>query len=317
MSGDKNEVPQGVWKALFEFAQNLGAQDVVNQTPSSYHQMSEENKKWLEEALSSYIKDSDPIRLMKKHLELLLSLDLQSPNQDEIDQGVDALEHLNDLCSNLDNASDFHKIGGFRILIPLLSSTSPTFRSNGAELIGGLTQNHIYCQQKLHEAKILKVLLELLDSDPDARVKVKSLYAISCLIRSNDILEEEFINSDGLVYLLKSLSSDDERLQVKTCFLLAHLLPKNDRFKKIACDMGMVDQLVSLLGRLNDQGRERAMAALLTLVEDFPPAIEECKRADLSLKDILNQRIDEISKDPSNEEELESCKRLQKICFGL
>lgn len=36
------QVPQGVWKALFEFAQNVGANDAVNQTPSSFNQMSEE-----------------------------------------------------------------------------------------------------------------------------------------------------------------------------------------------------------------------------------------------------------------------------------
>lgn len=42
MSNNDNQVPQGFWKALFEFAQNVGAQDPVNQTPSNFQQMSEE-----------------------------------------------------------------------------------------------------------------------------------------------------------------------------------------------------------------------------------------------------------------------------------
>jgi len=279
--------------------------------------MSAENKKWLEEALASYVKDSDPIRLMKKNIEALLELDMQNPNEEEVEIGGHAFEQLNDLCFNLDNAKDFHKIGGFRIFIPLLSSNSATFRANGSELIGNLAQNHSYCQQKLQEAKILNVLLELLDSDPQTKVKVKALFAVSCLIRSTDKnLETEFIKSDGLSHLLRSLSSDDERLQIKTCFVLTHLLPSHEQYKKIACDMGMVDQMVSLLGRMGDQGREHLMAALLALVENYPPAIERCQRADLSLKDVLSQRIDEISKNPENEEELESCKRLLEVCFG-
>lgn len=56
------------------------------------------------------MKDSDPIRQMKKHIETLLALDLQSPNQEEIDVGVDAFEHLNDLCFNLDNATGWKTI---------------------------------------------------------------------------------------------------------------------------------------------------------------------------------------------------------------
>lgn len=41
---DDYQIPQGIWKAIFEFAQNLGANDAVNQgnVTSTYQQMSEE-----------------------------------------------------------------------------------------------------------------------------------------------------------------------------------------------------------------------------------------------------------------------------------
>lgn len=125
---DDYQIPQGIWKAIFEFAQNLGANDAVNQgnVTSTYQQMSEEvlwsfrsnfvvkflfwrwfiqNRKWLEEALSSYAKDSDPVRLMKTNIELLMSFDLHGPNEEEVEKGVAALQVLNDLCTNLDVAT--------------------------------------------------------------------------------------------------------------------------------------------------------------------------------------------------------------------
>lgn len=41
-----------------------------------------------------------------------------------------------------------------------------------------------------------------------------------------------------------------------------------------ACDVGMIDQFVSLFGQIGDQGREHLTAAMVALVDGNPEAIE-------------------------------------------
>ena len=76
--------------------------------------------------------------------------------------------------------TDFHKIGGYRVLDGVLRSNYGDIRWRAAELIAALVQNNPYCQQKALEVNILPLLVEMVDSDVDMLVRVKALYAISC-----------------------------------------------------------------------------------------------------------------------------------------
>ena len=77
--------------------------------------------------------------------------------------------------------SDFHKIGGFALLPGLLGQPHAALRAGGAELIATLAQNNEYCQNALHEDKVLPLLLQRVDDEEENElVRTKALYAVSC-----------------------------------------------------------------------------------------------------------------------------------------
>jgi hsp70-interacting protein len=208
----------GIWAALLDFATHVGSTDMVNQTPSSFHEMSLQDREFLTSAMAGYMKESDPVRQLKDNLDILMNLEFKTPNDEQKAQGIASLDHIIELCISLDLATDFHKLGGFRILVPLLASGAQEFRAQGGQLIGELAQNHPYCQKALHKANVLGVLLQLVDSDPDPTVKTKALFAVSCLIRNNEELERDFVKMDGFSFLLRATMSDCERLSTKASF---------------------------------------------------------------------------------------------------
>ncbi|VDO95779.1 unnamed protein product [Soboliphyme baturini] len=214
------------WRALVNFASRAGAEDTVNATPSTISRLSEEDIKWLQGAMSEFMKDNDPIRIMKQQLEKIvqaLSAELTDKAGSEV---LTALQTLIDLCYETDIASDFLKIGGIRILPPLLASSQLDVQANAAELVGVLCQNHPYCQKVLLDRDILPLLLELLLRWPS--VAVKALFAVSCIVRGFNEGEKQFIELNGFYYLVKILASNNERLLTKSSFLLSWLLQKNE-----------------------------------------------------------------------------------------
>jgi len=309
----------GIWTALLDFATRVGSTDLVNQTPSTFHQMSEQDREFLSNAMSSYMRESDPVRQLKENLDVLTKLEYANPSEQDKSQAIAALESIIDLCYSLDLATDFHTLGGFRILVPLLASPVSEFREHAAGLIGELAQNHPYCQNALRSVNVLAVLLPIMDSDPENKVKTKALFAVSCLIRNNAELEQEFVNLDGFNYLLRATESDYSRLSVKACFLLSALLGKEQNKGK-AIEAGLVDQLASMLGdqTQSDQAYEHTESALLALVQDCPKAAQLCRNPALNLKKILEDRLKTIgsSGDSEDQEEHSYIKELLKLCWS-
>jgi hsp70-interacting protein len=113
----------------------------------------------------------------------------------------EALEMITDFADSMDTANgmryifywlnktltlvllvspDFHKIGGFFILIPCLNSPHDGVRWRCCQLIGTLTQNNPYCQQHVLNEDLLPILLKMLENDDCEESRIKALYAISC-----------------------------------------------------------------------------------------------------------------------------------------
>lgn len=68
------------------------------------------------------------------------------------------------------------------------------------------------------------------------------------------------------------------------------LFPKLDTL----CNMGFVEQFVALLQRDHDSTHEHLLAALLALTQGHPPSIEECRRSEFLLRELLDNRIELI-----------------------
>jgi hsp70-interacting protein len=142
---------------------------------------------------------------------------------------VEALQTLRDWCEDINFAVDFHKIGGYDLIPALLNATdSAEIRALACDLIGTCAQNNPYCQETLLAARILPLVLQKLDKDTNDDVKVKALYAVSCLAREYEPGQLKLAEGNGLDIIIKSFGSPIEKLQIKCCFLCSSICTNSE-----------------------------------------------------------------------------------------
>ncbi|XP_040181660.1 hsp70-binding protein 1 [Rana temporaria] len=283
-------------------------------TSDQMEQMSGERRQWLQEAMhSAFAGQVDEVQHMK---ECLKELNTDTSDEEGYDRKENALEFLADLCENLDNASDFCKLGGMELLLNrYLSCPEAELRWRAADLVGTCSQNVPFVQECALCLGAMSKLLQLLDLDSSEQVRIKALFAISCLIREQEAGLAEFVKIDGFSVLMRAMQSDVEKLKIKSAFLLQNLLYSHPEHKGTLCSMGMIQQLVSLLRTEHSPFHEHVLSALCSMVSDFPLGIAECRAPELGFEELLKERCQLIQKQEDFKEELEFCERLLKICF--
>lgn len=275
--------------------------------------MPEETRQWLSEAIDS-LQGSDPVKLMLQDIQVILSTD---DDADAIEKKEEALENLQLHTEDVDLANDFHRIGGFHILPLLLSSRHAELRWRAAELIATLTQNNRYCQNAVLEVKLLPPLMKLLDNaSEDEQVRVKALYAVSCVTRESSEAQSEFVRHDGFSVLLRAMQSDVEKLQMKSAFLMSALCQQQPLFTNTLCDMGAVEQLVGLLSMEHRPFHEQLIVALYHLIAENEQARADCHRPEFALKSLLLDRKHSLEGKEEFQEELEYVGRVYNLCFA-
>lgn len=147
----------------------------------------------------------DLIEVISKSLTTLTGVKDLKPD-DDADEYEEALETISDIVDNIDLANgknsfmlvksfisitnliltnsflvpDFHKMGGFDVLVSCLKSSHTSLQWRTAELIAELNQNNPYCQSHSLSSGLLRILLEMVDNGASEAVRVKALYAVSC-----------------------------------------------------------------------------------------------------------------------------------------
>lgn len=292
--------------------------------PAPSEPMSEERKAWLRDALAEIGKGQmDEVEQMKKCLAILRQEGMtdregvEERDEEDEDERESAFEILSDLCENLDNARDLMILGGLDLcLSQYLCHAQSGLRWRAAELIASCAQNMPQVQIHLLSIGALPKLLQLIDSDPHPTVKVKALYAVSCLIREQEAGLQAFLCHDGFSVLMRGMQSDNEKLRIKSAFLLLNLLTSHPEQRETVVSMGMVQQLVSVLRTPHSTFHEHVLGALCCLVEDCPQGLKDCRNPALGLENFLKQRSKELQGKEESQEELEFCERLRTTCFS-
>ncbi|KAF7653028.1 hypothetical protein LDENG_00088570 [Lucifuga dentata] len=287
--------------------------------------MSEERKEWLREALSEVCKGQmDEVEQMKQCLAVLCKERVseqekegeEEMDEEEEDERESAFEALSELCENLDNARDLMVLGGLDLCVSqYLCHTQSGLRWRAAQLIASCAQNMPQVQIHLLSIGTLPKLLQLTDSDLNPTVRVKALYAVSCLVREQEAGLQAFLSHDGFSVLMRGMQSDNEKLRTKSAFLLLNLLTVYPSHKDTVVSMGMVQQLVSVLRTPRSPFHEHVLGALCCLVEDCPQGLGDCRNPSLCLEDLLTQRSRELQGKEESQEELDFCERLRAVCF--
>ncbi|TNM97265.1 hypothetical protein fugu_015421 [Takifugu bimaculatus] len=314
-NGQSRRYPQNL-QGLLQLAVDAGS---ATEEPAPAEPMSEERKAWLREALADVAKGQmDEVEQMKTCLAVL---NQEGKGEVELDEDDDeakesAFEMLSELCENLDNARDLMVLGGLELCVSrYLSHSQSGLRWRAAELIASCAQNMPQLQTHLLGIGTLPKLLQLTDSDPHPTVRVKALYALSCLVREQEAGLQAFLSHDGFSVLMRGMQSENEKLRTKSAFLLLNLLTSHPEHKDTVVSMGMVQQLVSVLRTPHSQFHEHVVGTLCCLVEDCPQGLRDCRDPALGLEELLKQRSVELRGKEENEEELEFCKHLRSMCF--
>ncbi|MEQ2252781.1 hypothetical protein ILYODFUR_025396 [Ilyodon furcidens] len=294
--------------------------------PDPPEPMSEERKTWLGEALSDICKGQmDEVEQMKQSLAVLQKDETNEKEQDgeedreenEEDERELAFEMLSELCENLDNARDLMTLGGLELCVSrYLNHVQSGLRWRAAQLLASCAQNMPQVQEHLLKVDVLPKLLQLTDSDTNPSVRVKALYAVSCLVREQEAGLQAFVSHDGFSVLMRAMQSENEKVRTKSAFLLLNLLTSNPEHKETVVSMGMVQQLVSVLRTPHSPFHEHVLGALCCLVEDFPQGLEDCRNPALGLEELLKQRTKQLQGKEESQEELDFCERLRGLCFN-
>lgn len=286
--------------------------------PTTNESMSQERIEFLRGALSEVCKGQlDEVEQMKQCVSVLLQDKGEGREDEEVeDEKEAALEMLCDLCDNLDNARDLMKLGGLEVCVSrCVCHTEAGVRWRAAELLACCAQNMPEVQLYLLQQGALQTLLHLTDHDTHPTVRVKALYAVSCLVREQEVGLRDFLSHDGFSVLMRGMQSDYEKLRTKSAFLLLNLLTSHPDHRDTVLSMGMVQQLVAVLRSPHSSEHEHVLGVLCCLVEDSERGVCDCRDPSLGLEELLNQRIRDLQGREESQEEVEFCERLRAACF--
>ncbi|XP_029051028.1 hsp70-binding protein 1 [Osmia bicornis bicornis] len=288
-------------------------------TPSDsrFHPLDKERQEFLKQTLSSL--SVNVIEELQKCIRVLSNVVDLRPNDDTSEQ-ENALERIADFVDNIDTANDFYKIGGFSIFGPCLNSSQSSIRWRAAEVIAELAQNNPFCQERCLETGLFPILLNMIDTDPTDAVRIKALYAVSCIVREHPVSLKYMDVNDGYSVLLRAMQSSVKKLQIKSAFLLSSLCTKENtnNLKLTLVNMGLVEQAAGLLATddILPEIRDQLINILHGLTnEDFLPALKECRRPELCLRSTLENCIKDL-KQEENMDQVDVCSRLLEKVFS-
>ena len=279
-----------------------------------------ERASWLNEALNSL--QNDPVSEMKKGIAFLSEgiekIQVSGLDEKFEEEFVYTLDTLVDYVGSIDYANDFIKLNGLKLITPLLNIASVEIKSKACDVFAEIVQNNPNGQKAAIETDILQTLTDVLDSDQSEQAKIKSLYAISCLIRDNRQAAVLFDKEhDGLSVLLRAMQRETEthKLRIKSSFLITALAAEVPEIKETLFKMGLVEQLVGLLHTEHNASHEYLLSALNAIITDNAKAVQECRRQELGLQDLLKTKLFSLANQPEFAEERYFATEVLRACF--
>jgi len=290
--------------------------------------MDSERMQWLQEAMKGMT--VDVVSQLVEGIKILSQPCVYDANatEDELEEAEIAFEAIGDWVGNIDMANNFHKIGGFVILKRCIkSSPHSLIRWNAADIVAELSQNNPYCQEHFVTDGFIQELIDMLKNGvkdekvTDEKCSLKSLYAISCIVRDYPPGLETFLALNGPEIILQSAiqpSTESQRLRTKACFFVSSISVESKEASKAFSDMGLARQLLVLLQqeehKLSD---EHVVKALLTLLSNDKSAQKECKNSpELNLVGLIQSRKEHLEGKEEFQEELEYYLEIEKLCYG-
>lgn len=293
-------------QGLLKFAMEAtAAEDAPN--PGQLPPMDDDRRRFLEEALKSLT--VDVVKEIEKAMKTLMD-----PTTDDEDK-AEAIDVIIDYVEDIDAANDFFKVGGFVIIKPGLNSENVDVRTGTLRLVGELAQNNPFCQKHLLEADILPRLVELLSDE--APVASQAMHAISCMVRQFEPCLAAFIDMGGLECILGCIQTDNEKLRIKSSFLMSALCTEFAAVRDEFIKLNAVERVVASI-RPSKEFEPKLETALstLTVLTESQEAVRRCQVAELGLKVKLEAIVKLNDGKEECLEQIEYANTLLKRCFA-
>ncbi|CAN7998981.1 unnamed protein product [Ixodes hexagonus] len=282
----------------------------TNEQPQPATSINPDRIHWLMEAMSHLL--VNPYDELRRSLQSIRECLHESENIARV--LVSCLSNVVQYIDIVDYAKDFEKMGGFQVFPALLDYPSPSVRVETCSLIAELVQNNPHCQR----AAILSLrkLLRMVELETDEDVRVKALYAVSCMVRQNRQAFEKFQQLGGAPVVRKVLfHCDSERLKTKASFLVATLCSQEESFRSDLETCGFFRDAVELLPKVHGVCREFVLSAMVTLGARSAQLLEP------AMKDALESTLQMFVREHRGilqfQEEVEYSEELLNIIRGI
>ncbi|KAG1856723.1 armadillo-type protein [Suillus subluteus] len=200
--------------------QSLLRWSVENSTPSTGSPPTTTTNK-LDPGIIDHILGKPDAQLMREAL--IIGVDERQTEDDRLQ----ALDDLEMLVQNIDNANDLEKLGLWQPLHNLLlaSDTTDTLKMQTLWIIGTALQNNPAAQLAYLDLDPLPTLLKSLSpTSNSAETRSRALYALSGLLKLNAAAVQQMGVVGGWSALRMCLEDSEIRVRRKTTFLLNTLL---------------------------------------------------------------------------------------------
>ncbi|TDH66622.1 uncharacterized protein CCR75_005633 [Bremia lactucae] len=297
------------WQALMKWTMK----QTDGTTPTEVTPISEEKRQFLEKVMNEGVMDEnervkDILRILEgEDPRLVFATEdgtIADENTDvspeELAQYKDALlDELLTRIDQIDNAQNFVKMGGLRVMMNVIYKYRPqSSRALAAEVCAVVVQNNPFCQDAAVDSGLLEVLCSQAREDEDVTCRVKALLCISCLVRHHAAAESRLLSSscNGLEVLQSNLkSATDIRLQRKSLFLLRYLIRNSRSTADLVLKKDFYVQSVAALISYKDVDLcESAVEGLVEFAMIGPDFMAACKQSEEVIVAKCNSCINHI-----------------------
>ncbi|KAH3677014.1 hypothetical protein WICMUC_001920 [Wickerhamomyces mucosus] len=257
------------------------------------------------ELLAKLFGKADDPTLMKQNMELINDTEL------DIENKIIAFENFEMLIENLDNANNIENLKLWESLINQLNSEELEFRNLTCSIIGTSVQNNEKAQLDFNKyPQGFKSLIEL--SKYDEKARLKSLYALSNLIRNNSKSYSVFNDHKGWELLgpIITDSSIKENVRTRSLSLLSSILTILEAKSDIFQHLNEYEILEKLLASLNANSSINFIDKSLNILTHLINLGYEFNSKQLELLEKLVELVESNFKDAVNIDDFQLIKQV-------
>lgn len=338
----KGQEPNWAWLGLLKWSLAHIDGTVPSEESPNFRQMSEEDKKFLEEVMKNGIIDEGErmktiLSNLVDNLESMKERKLAPFDDKESEESLTLLDELQDIVEQIDFAKSFSSMGGIQFLMGCASEHEYVplpIRSSCLGVIATLCQNNPPVQLSMLEQGNIPKLLDLFfskfmlcdetsaneeDEDLKDGFRGKVIQALSCSVRNHHIAEKIFcMNLEGKRAIESGLGIHRQRvptlnLRRRTLFFLQALITSDsadgDRVRLFSTCIPQVVMFCDPEKEENLEIREMALSMLNRILNQKKSvnAILECKEllVKLGVRRVTDLRAVKEKKNEYIGEELE------------